>query len=183
MRTAHHALVTLCLLTLGGVSAAATLYRWVDAQGVVHYSDTPQPGAEVLHVSGAQTYHGTTTPDAAPVAAATTPKAAEPYKSCDITQPAADSSLFAPEEVTVSVQVSPGLRGGDQLSVQVDGQTLQPTSDGSLSFQLAAPERGEHTVSAQVHSADGAVLCSATSISFSVQRPSVNSPASPVKPH
>jgi hypothetical protein len=174
--------LTLCLLAVCGVSAAATLYRWVDAQGVVHYSDTPQPGAEVMHVSGAQTYHGTPAPDAAPTAT-TPPKVAEPYKSCTIAQPAPDSTLFAPESVAISVQLSPGLHEGDQLSVQLDGQSLAPTTDNGTSFQITAPERGEHTVSAQVRGPDGAVLCNAPPVSFSIQRPSVNSPASPVKPH
>ena len=28
------------------LQAGQTVYRWVDAQGVVHYSDQPQPGGE-----------------------------------------------------------------------------------------------------------------------------------------
>src|SRR5579862_6160858 len=113
------ALAALCLLSAGAVATAATLYRWVDAQGVVHYSDTPQPGAETLNVPGAQTYHGTQAP-APPSPAVPPASAAVSYDFCNITQPAADSSLFAPESVAVSVQVSPALHDGDQLTVQVD---------------------------------------------------------------
>ena len=45
--------------------AGATVYRWVDDQGVVHYSDQPHANAEKLHVNAAQTYKPTG-PDTAP---------------------------------------------------------------------------------------------------------------------
>ena len=122
MRTALHGLVALCLLGLSGLSGATTLYRWVDAQGVVHYSDTPHEGAQVMQISGAQTYHGTSAATTAPAPGATAQsgKKSEGYDSCAITTPAPDSNLYAPDSVTVSVEVSPGLHDGDQLTVQVD---------------------------------------------------------------
>jgi Domain of unknown function (DUF4124) len=179
---AYRCLVALSLLALAGTVAAAVTYRWVDAQGVVHYSDTPHPGAEQIQLSGAQTYHGppaSTAPAAPPPPAA---QAAGGYQSCAITQPSPDVDLFAPEAVNISVRTSPALRAGDQLAVSVDGTALQPVGDGTT-FQLVAPDRGTHSVSAEVRSADGTVLCNAPGISFSVQRPSVNAPLSPVKPH
>ena len=36
--------VVLCLALTAGVSGAATLYRWVDDQGVIHVSETPPEG-------------------------------------------------------------------------------------------------------------------------------------------
>lgn len=174
-------LVALSLLVLSGWGAAAILYKWVDAQGVVHYSDTPHPGAEVIQVNGAQTYHGGPVPTAPAVAPQTaTPNA---VYSCSITQPANDAALYAPESVDVSARATPGLQPGDQLSVAVDGQALTPISPDGLNFRIDAPDRGTHTISAQIRSADGTLLCNAPPVSFSVQRPSVNSPASPVRPH
>ena len=182
MRTALHGLVALCLLGLGSLSVAATLYRWVDAQGVVHYSDTPHEGAQVMHISGAQTYHGTST---APSSAAppSPDKKPQAYDSCLITQPAPSSSMYAPESVAVNVAVSPALQEGDTLTVQVDGQQLQSNTEGGQSFVILQPERGDHSISAQVRSADGAMLCNAPVVTFSVTKPSVNSPNNPVKPH
>jgi hypothetical protein len=180
----RRSLVTLSLLTLSGWVAAATLYKWVDAQGVVHYSDTPHPGAEVIQVGGAQTYHGTPVPTTPATATPPPPQsAAAGYVSCGITQPANEAALYAPESVDISVLPSPALRVGDQLNVQVDGQALAPISDDGQQFQVQAPSRGTHTVNAQIRGADGTVLCNAPAVSFSVQRPSVNSPISPVKPH
>jgi hypothetical protein len=38
-------------------SGSTTVYRWVDSQGVVHYSDHPSPSAERLQIPPAQTFH------------------------------------------------------------------------------------------------------------------------------
>jgi hypothetical protein len=181
----HRSLVSLCVLALSSWAAAATLYKWVDADGVVHYSDTPHAGAQVIQVSGAQTYHGTPVPAAPVTVPAGVPPAANSaaYVACGIAQPANETALFAPEAVDVNVQSDPALRPGDQVSVQIDGQALTPLGNDGLRFQVQAPERGSHTLTAQIRGADGSVLCNAPAVNFSVQRPSVNSPASPVRPH
>ncbi len=36
---------------------STTVYRWVDAQGVVHYSDHASPGAQQLQIHPAPTFH------------------------------------------------------------------------------------------------------------------------------
>jgi uncharacterized protein DUF4124 len=172
------------ILVAGVAAAAGTVtYRWVDAQGVVHYSDTPHPGADVIQLSGAQTYHGTPAPAASPAAPPppTTP-ADSGYQSCTITQPPPDTELFAPEAVNVSIQLVPALHAGDTVGVHVDGNTL-PAAGNGLSFEIPQPERGSHTITAEVRGADGTVLCSAPAVTFSIQRPSVNTPTAPVKPH
>ena len=177
-------LAALCLLALSGWVAAATLYKWVDADGVVHYSDTPHAGAEQIQITGAQTYHNTPVPAApSPAAPATALPPAGAAYTCVITAPARDAALYAPESVEVSVQSIPALREGDTFSVLVDGQALSPVSADGQQFLMGSPERGTHTISAQVRGGDGSVLCNAAPISFSVQRPSVHSPASPIKPH
>jgi hypothetical protein len=182
---ARRGLVALCLLTVSGLGAAATMYKWTDAQGVVHYSDTPHPGAEMIQISGAQTYHNTSTNSTPtnPAAAAAAAQASKSTYTCAITQPASEEALYAPETVDISVQATPALRAGDSVSVQVDGQSLPSIGGDGLRFQMPSPERGTHTVSAQILGADGAVVCNAPAVSFSVQRPSVNAPTSPVKPH
>jgi hypothetical protein len=85
--------------------------------------------------------------------------------------------------VAVSVAVSPGLQEGDQLTVQVDGRQLQSGAEGGQNFAIEEPERGDHSISAQVRSPEGLLLCNAPPVTFSVTRPSVNSPNNPVKPH
>lgn len=163
-----------------GGGDATTLYRWVDAQGVIHYSDTPQPGAEKVEVSEAQTFPSSPAPGselAAPAASAAI------YRSCEIEQPQSQQSIYAPETVGVAVRLVPELRDGDQLAVSVDGQDLPSVDGSSLVFQIPMPERGAHTVQAVVRDAEGHALCTSTPVTFYVRRPSVLSPQSPTATH
>jgi hypothetical protein len=160
------------LATCAGIALAQTTittYRWVDAQGVVHYSDTPQPGAQVIQLQSAQTYHASPAPPTPPAAktATTTTDPNSPYQSCGI--------------VPVAVQLTPGLRPGDELAVTVDGAELQPVAPGR--YQVQAPERGAHTVNLDVHDPDGKQVCRASPVTFYVQQPSLLSPTSPARGH
>jgi Domain of unknown function (DUF4124) len=176
------------LVAAGSAVAQKTSYRWVDAQGVVHYSDTPQPGAQVIQLPSAQTYRAppaqTAVSKAAAAAAAAAPNAPDsPYQSCGIVEPAAEAYFFAPETVPVTVSLAPGLRPGDQVAVTVDGSPLAPMAADSLQYQVPAPDRGAHTVNVIVREPDGKQVCRAAPITFYVQRPSALSPASPVRRH
>jgi hypothetical protein len=180
------ALTMLAALMLGAGGAAAqtiTTYRWVDAQGVVHYSDTPQPGAQVIQLQSAQTYQAPAPPAAPGAKAVAVPKDADgPYQSCSVVQPAAEASFFNPESVPVSVQLTPDLRAGDQIAVTVDGAALSPMNPGRLQYQVSAPLRGAHTVNVAVQDADGKQVCH-SSLTFYVQQPSLLSPTSPARGH
>jgi hypothetical protein len=172
------------LLLASGIANAAQTYRWVDAQGVVHYSDTPQPGAEKVTLPTAQTY----TPVPAPAVPAAAPPAARPadtagYQSCAITEPAAEASLYAPDSVHVVVSLEPSLRAGDRLQVVIVGQPLASKSHASTSLEAPQPDRGAHALSAVVRDASGKMVCSSSAVTFYVQRPSLLSPQSPGKGH
>lgn len=180
-------LAPLGLLALAGnaVAQTQTTYRWVDAQGVVHYSDTPQPGAQVIQLPSAQTYRAPPPPAAASNSAASgaADDAASPYQSCGISEPAAEASFFAPDSVPVTVQLAPGLRPGDQLAVTLDGSPLAPTAPGGVTYQVPGPDRGAHTLSAMVRDSDGKPVCRSPPVTFYVRRPSMLAPASPVPKH
>jgi len=165
---------------LGADQPATTTYRWVDAQGVVHYSDTPQPGAEKLKIQPAQTYSAPATTEA------TSPRPVEQdagnaYQACSVVQPTADQSFFSPESITVSVDLRPSLRSDDQLSVTMDGAPLQALDESGLHYRISDPERGTHTISVTVHDPSGKVVCSSSGVTFDVQRPSRLSPQSPTR--
>lgn len=51
----RHPIATLATLAvlLGSAAAQAEIYRWVDAQGRVHYTQTPPPGSQAQSVRGA----------------------------------------------------------------------------------------------------------------------------------
>ena len=191
----RHTITALCLLASAGgavaqstppqstapsTGASTTTYRWVDAQGVVHYSDTAQPGAQVIHVPAAQTYHSPPAPPSYPGNSPGADGAQSAPRSCAITSPEAEASFFAPDSVAVGV--SPALQPGDQLAVTLDGAPLGTGTGGAGQFQIQQPDRGAHTVSAMVRDVAGKLVCQ-SAITFYVQRPSGLSPTSPARGH
>jgi hypothetical protein len=176
----------LALLSAVASAGGTTLYRWVDAQGVVHYSDSPQPGAQKVDIQPAQTYKAPTVSQASAAGSSSSggsnssgSSVAGTY-SCSVASPQTDQSFFAPESVDVFVTVSPGLQEGDEVQISVDGTAL-PTMGAQAN--IVQPARGSHSVSATVRGADGRTRCNAAPVTFNVQRPSGLSPQSPVRAH
>ena len=145
-----------------------TLYKWVDAQGNVHYSDKPHPGATKVHLPHSQTY-------AAPVIANQSSSTAntdgqaqhQAYSSFQITSPAPDETLWNVQSVTVSVSLQPGLQQGDTITITVDGQSQGP--GGSLTATFDGLDRGQHSASAILNEANGQTM-SATAVTFYIQK-------------
>lgn len=164
---AHIALLVLTLLVLPAV-LGETLYKWVDAQGNVHYSDKPQPGATKIHLPNAQTF---TAPGVAAPVTTDGKAAAQPaqqgYSSFQIASPKPDETFTNIQSMTVSVNLQPGLRKGDQLTITLDDQSQGPGK--SLSADFDNLDRGEHTASATLIESDGQVL-TAPPVIFYIQK-------------
>jgi len=174
------------LLSLGcSLAMAATIYKWVDEQGVVHYSDQPHPNAQKVQLQALQTYKPPAVdmaptpggPMAPPLPAPT------PYAGCAIAQPQADSEYANIDSLNIVVQTDPVLRPGDRVFLTLDGEALNGGAGTTGSFTLAPVDRGTHTLQAVVRGADGSVRCQAPSITFNVHQPSILNPANAVRPH
>ena len=180
---------TLILVSLGLLSAAAladnggttTVYRWVDPQGVVHYSDQPHPNAQKLEVRGAQTFSDL--PAGQPSSRAepeeTQPASTAAYDSCAIAQPSDQQMLMNVYQTTAVVQTSPALRPGDEVRLFLDGKQVQGSST-SFTFQVV---RGQHSVQAMIQDSTGQIVCETDTVTFFVHQPSVQNPHNPVHPH
>jgi hypothetical protein len=161
------------ILAAGGVSAEA--YRWVDSDGVVHYSDRPEPGAEEVELPEANTttvrrYANTARPSSRTEQNKDTNDSVG-YASLEIAAPAAEETLWNIEGVlNVSVALSPALQPGHQLRVTLDGKT-QSTSGMSLTIQEVY--RGVHNLQAEIVNQDGKSLIRSKSVRFYVQQNSV----------
>lgn len=174
--------VSLAVLSLAFAGIAlSTTYRWVDADGVVHYSDTPQPGATVVELTPTQTYHATPVPAQSQASATAGNSEVAVYNSCAITQPKAEDTLYAPQSVDVTVQIVPDLRDGDALTVTMDGAPLQ-SSDSALQFRSTNVDRGTHVLNSTIRDASGKQLCAAN-VTFYIRQPSLGSPQSPARGH
>lgn len=162
------------------VALSATVYRWVDENGVTHYSDQPHENAEKVHVAAPQTFQAPPAPRVTPQQTAQQAKPPGPGYQCQVTAPANDDTFPNAQSVTTSVQVAPALQPGDQVFLLMDGARVPnfPTQGGS--FTISPIDRGQHTLQAVVQDASGKMLCQSPNVSFTVLQPSVLNPASPL---
>lgn len=160
------------------VALATTVYKWVDENGVIHYSDQPHPNAQKLQVVGVQTYSGHAAAVRAPGPGESDSSAAppNPYKGCAIAQPLDQQNLPNAQSVFIRIAADPVPRGGDRIYITMDGQALNGGQPTGLSFNVTPIERGAHSVQAQIRSQDDQVLCQTPTITFYVQQPNLFSP-------
>ena len=165
------ALFTITLL-LSMTAMAATVYRWVDEQGVVHYSDQPHPGAEKVHLQAAQGFQASSSSTSTEVAGAPGPVAGG--LTCEIDSPTNEQMFMNAHSVSGHVRMSSDPGPNAQLNVLVDGMPVSADSSGA--FTVDPIDRGQHTVSATVTAAGGQTLCQAPAVTFYVHQPSKLAP-------
>ncbi len=160
---------------LATVTVFAQAYRWVDENGVVHYSDVPREGAERIELSeytrdtGARIY---TPPPARPGDRDGVEETAPfRYESLAVASPAAEETLWNIEGVlSVSLAVSPGLRAGHRVRVYFDGQ---PRFVSGSSFQIEEVWRGVHNIQAEIIDETGRLMIRSETNRFYVQQTTV----------
>jgi len=178
-------LVALCATLACGVAHAGKLFKWVDANGVTHYSDVPADGAQSVTVEGAQSYHAPATRAATPGAVLPpAPAAVAAYASVVVTAPADGTVLWNENGgITVAAALEPALAAGHHLWFVLDGARHEASG---TSAEVPAP-RGEHSLVAIITDDAGAEIARSASVSFSVRQNSAvrppQGPALPKKPH
>ena len=165
-------------------SASAQMYKWVDKDGKVHYSDQAPPGvnAEPVQLKPLTTMDAPapTSSDAAdgtPPPAPTKPiDNATSYKSIVVTSPKKDETLRGGGAVSFAADTDPALAFGDSIIFELDGAVVSD-SVGSL-------DRGSHQIVASVIASNGAVKISSAPLTFFVQQATVQQqqPPAPKKP-
>lgn len=170
----------LLLLGASSLAAATEVWRWVDQDGVVHFSDKQVPGAtrvQLQPITPAKS-GSTAVPSYAPSPRAepAKPKPASTYSSCDVIEPANDTAFDAPQFVQLTVQALPALRPGDRVAVTLDGAPVADWNPGSLTHVLQQPERGTHSIAIRITSAQGQAMCASKTSTFHVRQPSVMRP-------
>ncbi|HEX7380535.1 MAG TPA: DUF4124 domain-containing protein [Nevskiaceae bacterium] len=156
--------------------ASGQVYRWTDAQGVVHYSDTPhdknQQPVDLPSLQTMESGAGNVAPlggvsrPAAPVGTPVQPRVVAP----------ADGTTLRDAQSQVQVSVSGALSPGDGYVYYLDGkpQNAQPTTASSM--LLTDVWRGEHQIEVAVVGGDGQVLASSPPVTIYMHQPSVNHP-------
>jgi hypothetical protein len=159
------------------------VYKWVDKNGVVHYSGTPPAdGAAPARLPPLQTYKGGTAPKLEAFDKPTL-KGVTPAAQIEVVTPARDETFRSGERVVpVAVMVTPQLMPGQQLVYLLDGTPVStPTSD--TSFALTEVDRGTHTVTVALVDAAGETLATSPGVTFHMKPPTVKqAPTTPSPP-
>lgn len=164
---------------LAWTAGAGTLYRWVDENGRVHYSDRPHEGAERIDMPRAQTFSAPPVPQqqaADPAPAEGAAEAGEPlrYESIAVVSPSEQEVLWNIGTVlSVSLDLQPGLQPGHSVQVSLDGSVVGSWPAGSLSATIEPVYRGTHTLRATVVGDNGSELISSDAVTFYVQQTTI----------
>ncbi len=161
-------------MLLALAAGAAELWRWKDADGVVHYSDRPVQGAERIEVLSKQK----TSPDTPPAPSYTPPPPPTDtaYTRCIVTLPANEQVFNGVSSVDMSIFIEPALRAGHRSQVLLNGRPDTDWPSGTSSRTLANAYRGTYTLSVRVLDAGGRALCEGPAITFHVRQPSLLAP-------
>jgi Domain of unknown function (DUF4124) len=155
-------------------ASSATVYKWVDDNGVTHYSDQPNPQAQKLEVADAQTYGSRQATLAPPVAAASAPAPAAAV--CMIDSPGSGQVFLDTFAISGHVTLA-HVSAGTQPTLILDGQDISSDLQPDGSFMIPQVERGDHTLSLQVSG------CQGNTVAFSIrQRSAGGSNSVPMAP-
>ena len=192
------------IVCISAVAQAASVYRWVDSDGQIHYSDHPTAGSEPIELRGSSVYTPRELPDInrddeveptdeevepTDEGAEPTDEEAEPageeeglegeevvYESLRVVVPDNDETVRSNEgEVRVSIELQPGLAQGHKIRIYLDGNKASGELP-STQVTLQNVERGTHSLAVAVVDATGRELIRSPVSNFHLRRLAVLKP-------
>ncbi len=153
---------------------AATVWKWRDASGVVHYSDQPVPGAEQISIQSSSTFTPTPTQAKPAGSQATVAPATVTYTNVEIWKPTAEETVANTAGlVGVAVRVEPALAADHHLALYMDGRLVPGFPQQGAEYEMSEVERGAHTLVLAVVDAKGQQVTTSPPVQFYVRQPSV----------
>ena len=167
--------IFLAAALLTASAAMGQTYRWVDDEGIVHYSDRPEEGAELVVLPAANTTSVRRYQRAPTREIDTSPSAtAAPigYESFEVAAPGAEETLWNIEgNLSVSLALTPALQPGHQVRVYFDDR--DPLLVSGMSFTIQEVYRGAHSIQAEVIDNTGKLITRSRHNRFYVQQNTV----------
>lgn len=182
-------LITLTYLSLTLFSSItfAEIYRSVDANGTVIYSDQPNQKSEVVSLPSVNiaTQSNTHNTNATTDTTSATTKKKVPYTQFKIISPTDQQTFQNATEIPVSVSISPALQEGDKIQFYLDGKAVSdPITDTSFSIpKIKGTEevitRGTHSISATLLNEESQVIKTTPSVVIFTHYVTLFSPSRP----
>jgi len=161
--------LTLCLALACGTVDAQKVFRIVQPDGTVEFTDVPPSSGNAQQIEIPPL--NTAAPLAPPPSSTppSTAAAAEGYSEFRITSPADGETIRSNAgSVKIDLSINPSLRDGDKIALNLDGQDVG--GGRSTAITLTEMERGAHSVQALIKSSAGRVIKRSNSITFDIQR-------------
>jgi hypothetical protein len=172
-----------CLLAAASLAQTTTtrreVWEWRDANGVMHYSDAPAPGARKIVIVGSTT--AAVPPNVAPrtstsAAAAAARPAPVQYTRLEIWQPENGASFFGADAVVnVRIRSEPELQSGDRLLTYLDGKLVSDQSQ--TEHVLSGVPRGAHSLTSVILDGRGNERIRSQPVVFHIKQAAVANPA------
>jgi hypothetical protein len=154
---------------IGANSAQAEVYKQVNPDGSVTFTDVPKSkDEEPVPLQPITTFKA---PKAPPISSST--KTSQPttveYTSISITSPANEDTIRDNSgNLTVTASVAPGLQSGHTMVLLDNGKSLGESASGS--FKLSNVDRGAHTLSVQIQDSAGKALITSEPVTVYLHR-------------
>jgi hypothetical protein len=171
---AHAVSLALLTIMLTTAAARAEVYKWVDKDGVTHYSDRPAPGATEVTLPAAQTYQAPPAPVPTAPRAATVPAfAAASARTCEIRSPKPDETLRNVQSIVVTYS------GPEGMTAVLLLNNKRYTGERDTNRIVITPaSRGTYEAILRFVNARNEEVCKAPAVTFFIQQPSIiRSPA------
>jgi hypothetical protein len=156
---------------------AAVVYKWTDADGVVHFSDQPVPGAERIVTASGSLHGGLSAPggsNGAPAKPKSGP-ASPTITQFSIVSPGHEQMITGNQPVNVRLDLEPTLTPAQAISWYLNGAPVSQPPD-SVQFTLTDLTRGTYILTATILDRDTGETKSADPVTFYVAQPSLLSP-------
>ena len=171
--------ISLILSLLSPICAHSQMYKWVDEDGNVSYSDQPPyKGANTLTPPDLNTTPKVDTPKEKPISLLDSPPTETTYNFFRITSPENDATIRDNQgNFSISLGIKPALntRQGHYISVFIDDKLVQDKLT-SMSINFSNIDRGTHQIRAEVKNKAGKKLSSSNTTTIHLHRKSILNP-------
>jgi hypothetical protein len=165
------------LAALAAFAAQATVvYKWTDADGVVHFSDQPVPGAEKISTGTTNTATSGSPGNAEAPADGQPKTGALDYSEFSITSPTPEQTFFGDEPINANLALNPSLKAGQTVTWHVNGTEIADQGPAATAITLPHLDRGTYAIAATVTDPATGQSRSSNSVTFYVRQPSELSP-------
>jgi hypothetical protein len=154
---------------------AGVIYKWTDADGVVHYSDQAVPGAEKIATSSSSLNRADSGPSHPSTGTTQQKPGASAIQQLTLVSPSPEQVFFNDEVVSVSLDLQPALKKSQAITWHLNGKALEQPPN-AVSFSLQGLERGTYVLSATVVDQETGDALNSPTVTFYFRQPSALSP-------